>query len=105
MKVYLFHFTGIFMSKKQLFNKKNRSRFVNILWGSVNLSGSLLFLGGGHASAAETTEATTRETTSIEHIQSKQESTSTQERSNTKEISTTGNHLQQKQLRIHKRRL
>ena len=77
------------MSNKQLFNKKNRSRFVNILWGGVNLSGSLLFLGGGHASAAETIEATTSETTSIEHIQSKQESTSTQEGSNTKEISTT----------------
>ena len=77
------------MSNKQLFNKKNRSRFVNILWAASILVGSLLFLGGGHASAAETIEATTRETTSIEHIQSKQESTSTQEGSNTKEISTT----------------
>lgn len=91
MKVYLFHFTGgFFMSKKQLFNKKESFSIRKYSFGVASiLVGSLLFLGGGHASASETTEATTRETTSIEHIQSKQESTSTQERSNTKEISTT----------------
>ena len=91
MKVYLFHFTGgFFMSKKQLFNKKESFSIRKYSFGAASiLVGSLLFLGGGHASAAETTEATTHETTSIEHIQSKQESTSTQEGSNTKEISTT----------------
>lgn len=90
MKVYLFHFTGgFFMSKKQLFNKKESFSIRKYSFGAASiLVGSLLFLGG-HASAAETTEATTHETTSIEHIQSKQESTSTQEGSNTKEISTT----------------
>lgn len=78
------------MSKKQLFNKKESFSIRKYSFGATSiLVGSLLFLGGGHASASETTEATTRETTSIEHIQSKQESTSTQERSNTKEISTT----------------
>ena len=91
MKVYLFHFTGGFcMSNKQLFNKKESFSIRKYSFGAASiLVGSLLFLGGGHASAAETIEATTRETTSIEHIQSKQESTSTQEGSNTKEISTT----------------
>ena len=91
MKVYLFHFTGgFFMSKKQLFNKKESFSIRKYSFGAASiLVGSLLFLGGGHAFAAETTEATTHETTSIEHIQSKQESTSTQEGSNTKEISTT----------------
>lgn len=78
------------MSKKQLFNKKESFSIRKYSFGAASiLVGSLLFLGGGHASAAETTEATTHETTSIEHIQSKQESTSTQEGSNTKEISTT----------------
>lgn len=77
------------MSKKQLFNKKESFSIRKYSFGAASiLVGSLLFLGG-HASAAETTEATTHETTSIEHIQSKQESTSTQEGSNTKEISTT----------------
>ena len=91
MKVYLFHFTGgFFMSKKQLFNKKESFSIRKYSFGAASiLVGSLLFLGGGHAFAAETTEVTTHETTSIEHIQSKQESTSTQEGSNTKEISTT----------------
>ena len=91
MKVSIFHFTGGFcMSKKQLFNKKESFSIRKYSFGAASiLVGSLLFLGGGHAFAAETTEATTRETTSIEHIQSKQESTSTQEGSNTKEISTT----------------
>lgn len=91
MKVSIFHFTGgFFMSKKQLFNKKESFSIRKYSFGAASiLVGSLLFLGGGHASAAETTEATTHETTSIEHIQSKQESTSTQEGSNTKEISTT----------------
>ncbi len=90
MKVYLFHFTGgFFMSKKQLFNKKESFSIRKYSFGAASiLVGSLLFLSG-HASAAETTEATTHETTSIEHIQSKQESTSTQEGVNTKEISTT----------------
>lgn len=78
------------MSNKQLFNKKESFSIRKYSFGAASiLVGSLLFLGGGHASAAETIEATTRETTSIEHIQSKQESTSTQEGSNTKEISTT----------------
>ncbi|MDT4035688.1 choice-of-anchor I family protein [Staphylococcus hominis] len=78
------------MSKKQLFNKKESFSIRKYSFGAASiLVGSLLFLGGGHAFAAETTEATTHETTSIEHIQSKQESTSTQEGSNTKEISTT----------------
>ncbi|MCI2916475.1 choice-of-anchor I family protein [Staphylococcus hominis] len=78
------------MSKKQLFNKKESFSIRKYSFGAASiLVGSLLFLGGGHASATETTEATTHETTSIEHIQSKQESTSTQEGSNTKEISTT----------------
>lgn len=91
MKVYLFHFTGgFFMSKKQLFNKKESFSIRKYSFGAASiLVGSLLFLGGGHAFAAETTEVTTHETTSIEHIQSKQESTSTQKGSNTKEISTT----------------
>lgn len=90
MKVYLFHFTGGFcMSKKQLFHKKESFSIRKYSFGAASiLVGSLLFLSG-HASAAETTEATTHETTSIEHIQSKQESTSTQEGVNTKEISTT----------------
>ncbi|MCI2901763.1 choice-of-anchor I family protein [Staphylococcus hominis] len=78
------------MSKKQLFNKKESFSIRKYSFGVASiLVGSLLFLGGGPASAAETTEATTHETTSIEHIQLKQESTSTQEGSNTKEISTT----------------
>lgn len=90
MKVSIFHFTGGFcMSNKQLFNKKESFSIRKYSFGAASiLVGSLLFLSG-HASAAETTEATTHETTSIEHIQSKQESTSTQEGSNTKEISTT----------------
>lgn len=90
MKVYLFHFTGgFFMSKKQLFNKKESFSIRKYSFGAASiLVGSLLFLGS-HASAAETTEATTHETTSIEHIQSKQESTSIQEGANTKEISPT----------------
>lgn len=77
------------MSKKQLFHKKESFSIRKYSFGAASiLVGSLLFLSG-HASAAETTEATTHETTSIEHIQSKQESTSTQEGVNTKEISTT----------------
>lgn len=77
------------MSKKQLFNKKESFSIRKYSFGATSiLVGSLLFLGGGHASASETTEATTHETTSNEHIQSKQGSTSTQEGSNTKEFST-----------------
>ena len=55
------------MSNKQLFNKKSFSIRKIFFWGGVNLSGKFIILGG-HASAAETIEATTRETTSIEHI-------------------------------------
>ncbi len=91
MKVSIFHFTGGFcMSKKQLFNKKESFSIRKYSFGVASiLVGSLLFLGGGQASASETTEAATHETTFNEQIQSKQESMSTQEGSNTKEISTT----------------
>lgn len=78
------------MSKKQLFNKKETFSIRKYSFGAASiLVGSLLFLGGGHASASETTEAATHETTSNEQIQSKQGSMSTQEGVNTKEISTT----------------
>ncbi|WP_049434685.1 choice-of-anchor I family protein [Staphylococcus hominis] len=78
------------MSKKQSFNKKESFSIRKYSFGAASiLVGSLLFLGGGHASASETTEAATHETTSNKQIQSKQGSMSTQEGSNTKEISTT----------------
>ena len=91
MKVYLLHFTGgFFMSKKQLFNKKESFSIRKYSFGAASiLVGSLLFLGGGHASAAETTEAATHDTTSIEQTQSKQEPTSTQEATNTQESTPT----------------
>lgn len=91
MKVSIFHLTGgFFMSKKQSFNKKESFSIRKYSFGAASiLVGSLLFLGGGHASASETTEAATHETTSNKQIQSKQGSMSTQEGSNTKEISTT----------------